>query len=67
MDLIVAAEIVKKRKETLPYQCIQDLINKREGEVVLLCCLIQFSIIHTDSPFPILFRDDYQRGDPLAF
>lgn len=66
LDLVVAVESVKKGEEPFPSQCIKDLVNEGEGEMVFLCCLIKFSIIYVDFPLPILFRDDYQRGDPFA-
>ena len=50
-NLVVAQISVEKAKVTQSCQSVQDLVNEREREEVLLRCGVQHPIVDADSPF----------------
>ena len=65
MDLIVPAKPIQEGEKILPRKGIKYLIDERKGKVIFLCCLVQFSIFHTDSPFTILLGYYHEWRHPL--
>ena len=49
-NLIVARISIKEVEVTRSCQSVQDLVNEREREVVLLGCGVQLSVVDVDSP-----------------
>ena len=65
-DLVVSRESVQERQYTVPCQSVHNLIYAWQREAVLWTGIIEVRVIHTNSPFTPLFRNNHHVGQPFG-